>query len=212
MTTTKILFIDNQKMVADVLANLLPDYFVKVVTNSADALQALAEKQFDYAFVEIVLGDESGLSLIKPILMASVKPIMISGAASIGQIRACIRLGAYGYVDKRKDFNHFLDIFHKVQSASIAFPLEMIDELRQKPLLAIPKLSRTDKRLLDYFIFHGEQTNDEIGKNLCLSEGRVRNHMTTLMRKFDVKGRHNLFKEAHLRGYFPGIDTVMLNN
>jgi DNA-binding NarL/FixJ family response regulator len=209
MPPTKILIIDNQKMVADALANLLPDYFVNVVTNSADALQALTERQFDYAFLEIALGDESGIILIKPLLMARVKPIMISGTASIGQLRACIRLGAYGFVDKCRDSNHFLDILKRVKSGSIAFPVEMIDELRQNPLLTIPKLSRVDKRLLDYFIFHADQTNDEIGKKLCLSEGRIRNNMTTLMRRFGVKGRLNLVKEAHLRGYFPGIDTAM---
>ncbi len=209
MSTTKILIIDNQRMVADALANLLPDYFVNVATNSAEALQALTERQFDYAFVEIALGDESGIALIKPLLLAHVKPIMISGTASIGQIRACIRLGAYGFVDKFRDSNHFLGILKKVKSTGIAFPMEMIDELRQNPALDIPKLGKSEKRLLDYFIFHADLTNDQIGKNLCLSEGRIRNNMTGLMRRFGVKGRLNLVKEANLRGYFPGIDTAM---
>ncbi len=199
-------------MVAQALANLLPEHYITIATNCEEALQELRIQKFDYAFVEIVLGDENGIALIKPLLLERVKPIMVSGAASIGQIRACIRLCAYGFVDKRLDCSHFLEILEMVETGSLAFPLEIIDELRQNPALEIPRLPRSEKRLLDYFIFHAEQTNSEIGENLCLSEGRIRNCMTALMRKFDATGRANLCKEAILRGYFPGIDTTMQLN
>lgn len=212
MTTYNILIIDNQKIVADALANLLPDDAVTVVTNCADALQMLGKKKFDYAFVEIALGSESGITLIKPLLLARIKPIMTSGVATLGQIRACIRLGAYGYVDKCLDAGHFLDIFSKVKTARQAFPQDIVDDLRQKSALDIPKLTYGEIRLLDHFIFHADQTNFEISENLCLSEGRIRNTMTSVMRKFGVKGRFNLIKEAGLRGYFPGIDKTKFNH
>ena len=212
MTTHNILFIDNQTMVADTLATLLPEHFVTVATNSEDALRLLAEMKFDYAFVEIALGSESGIALIKPLLSARIKPIMISGVASLGQIRACIRLGAYGYVDKCLDTGHFLDIFTKVKMGGVAFPQNFVDELRQNPALDIPKLTSGEMRLLDYFIFHSDQTNFELAEKLCLSEGRIRNMMTSLMRKFKAKGRFNLIKEVGLRGYFPGINTTKFNH
>ena len=212
MTTHNILFIDHQKMVADALTNLLPDDVVTVVTKGDDALRMLNKNKFDYAFVEIALGGESGIALIKPLLLARIKPIMISAEASLGQIRACIRLGAYGYVDKCLDTRHFLDIFTKVKTGSVAFTQNIVDDLRQNPALDIPKLTKGEMLLLDYFIFHADQTNEEIGKNLCLSEGRIRNKMTSLMRKFGVTGRFNLIKEAGLRGYFPGIDTTKFNH
>ena len=41
---------------------------------------------------------------------------------------------------------------------------------------------------------------------MALSEGRIRNCMTELLRKFEVKGRANLALEADLRGYFPATE------
>lgn len=209
MFDKRILIVDNQRMVAQAMANLLQDCKVTIAANRREALEAIANKTFDFALVEIVLDDEVGMSLIKPLLMARVKPIMVSGTASVGQIRACIRLGAYGYVNKRLDSCHVLEVLERVAAGNQDFPHEMIDELRQNPALAIPKLGRSEKRLLDYYIFHSDQTNSEIGDKMALSEGRIRNCMTSLMRKFDVKGRANLAKEADLRGYFPGIETAM---
>ncbi len=209
MHPKRILIVENQTLVAQGIANLLLAHTVTIATNRQEALQFLSVKQFDYAFVEIALGDDSGLALIQPLLMARVKPVMISGTASIGQLRACIRLGAYGFVNKCLDSQHFLEIFSQVEAGQQGFPAEIVDDLRQNPALVIPKLGRSEKRLLDYFVIHAEQTNLEIADGLAVSEGRIRNCLTVLMRKFDVKGRANLVKEAILRGYFPGIDRSM---
>lgn len=208
MNTKNTLIIDDHMMVAEAIAAMLPEHNVTIAVNKKEAMAAVASKQFDFAFIDIYLKDsENGMSLIKPLLAARVKPIVISGMASLGQIRACIRLGAYGYVNKALPASHLGEVLADIYSEKFSFPRGMIDELRQNTALAIPKLAKSEKRLLDYFLFHREQTNFEIGDKMALSEGRIRNCMTSLMRKFDVKGRANLAKEADLRGYFPDIDS-----
>ncbi len=205
----KILIVDSYLMVAEAIAHQFQDADVLIVNNRDEALAAISLKMFDYALIEIMLDDGNGMTLIKPLLMKRVKPIVSSGTASIGNLRACIRLGAYGYINKRLDSRHVLEVLEKVEAGQQAFPGEMIDELRQNPALAIPKLGRSERRILDFYIFHREFTNYEIGDKMALSEGRIRNCMSGLMRKFDVKGRANLAKEADLRGYFPGIGSAM---
>ena len=195
---------DDHIMVAEAIAAILTEYDVQIATNKAQAQQALTSGLFDFAFVDIYLGQhEYGLSLIKTILACKTKPIMISGMASVGEIRASIRLGAYGYVNKALPTEHIHTVLREVIDGRFSFPHGMVDELRQNPALGLPTLAKSERRLLDYFIMHREQSNAEIGDGMALSEGRVRNCMTTLMRKFEVNGRANLAREAELRGYFP---------
>ena len=206
----KILIIDDHVMVAEAIAAFLSEYEVRIVHNKADALKTLAKASFDFVLVDIHLAQhENGLGLIKPILASKGKPIMFDGGLNIGEVRASIRLGAYGYVNKALPLTHLHEVLNEVIDERFSFPKGMLDELRQNPALAIPHLAKSEKRLLNYFLTHRDQTNFEIGDNMALSEGRIRNCMTSLLRKFDVKGRANLAIEAELRGYFPEDDKVI---
>jgi len=205
----KILIIDGHMMVAEAFAALLRDYEVTTASNKADALKVLGETRFDFVLVNIHINpQENGLSLIKRILFHHAKPIMLNGCVNIGQVRASILLGAYGYVNQELPITHLYEVLNEVINEKFSFPKGMLDELRQNQQLAIPRLAKSERRLLNYFLMHREQTNFEIGDNMALSEGRIRNCMTSLMRKFDVKGRANLAKEAELRGYYPDEDIA----
>ena len=205
----KILIIDGHKMVAEAFAAMLRDYEVTIASNKADAFTVLGEKKFDFVLVNIHINpQENGLSLIKRILFHCAKPIMLNGCVNIGQVRASIRLGAYGYVNQELSITHLFEVLNDVINDKFSFPKGMLDELRQNQQLDIPRLGKSEKRLLNYFFKHREQTNFEIGDKMALSEGRIRNCMTSLMRKFDVKGRANLAKEADLRGYYPDDDIA----
>ncbi len=208
----KILIIDGHMMVAEALAALLRDDEVTIAGNKADALTLLSATRFDFVLVNIHISpQENGLSLIKRILFHHAKPIMLNGCVNIGQVRASIRLGAYGYVNQELPITHLYEVLNDVINKKFSFPNGMVDELRQNQQLDIPRLGKSEKRLLDYFLMHREQTNFEIGDKMSLSEGRIRNCMTSLMRKFDVKGRVNLAKEADLRGYYPDDDIANSN-
>jgi len=205
----KILIVDGRLMVAEAIAALLGDYEVATAGNKAEALHVLSEKKFDFVLVNIHINpNENGLSLIKRILFHRAKPIMLNHGVNIGQVRASILLGAYGYVNQELSSSHLYKVLHDVIDEKFSFPKGVLDELRQNKQLAMPHLARSEKRLLDYFLMHPEQTNFEISDKMALSEGRIRNCMTILMRKFDVKGRANLAKEAQFRGYYPDEDIV----
>lgn len=203
----KILVIDDHVMVAEAVAAILSEHEVTIARNKVEALKTLTTASFDFVLVDIHLDQhENGLSLIKPILACKAKPIVFDGGLNVGQIRASIRLGAYGYVNKELPLTHLHQVLNDVIDDRFSFPKGMLDELRQNVSLVIPQLAKSEKRLLNYFLMHREQTNFEIGDNMALSEGRIRNCMTSLMRKFDVKGRANLALEAEKRGYFPEDD------
>lgn len=203
----KILVIDDHVMVAEAVAAILSEHEVTIARNKVEALTTLTTASFDFVLVDIHLDQhENGLSLIKPILACKAKPIVFDGGLNVGQIRASIRLGAYGYVNKALPLTHLHQVLNDVIDDRFSFPKGMLDELRQNVSLVIPQLAKSEKRLLNYFLMHREQTNFEIGDNMALSEGRIRNCMTSLMRKFDVKGRANLALEAEKRGYFPEDD------
>lgn len=204
-----ILIVNNQKMMAEALIALLKDEANFTVASIGEAKHCLQQANFSYAIVDIdPVEGEYGLSLIAPMLLAKMKPIVMASSASVGQIRAAIRLGAYGYIDKFQPSSHLHHVLNEVQDRRFSFPNGMVDELRQDSKLLLPKLAKSEKRLLDYFVVHANQSNAQIGDKLALSEGRIRNCMTELMRKFGVRSRSMLLTEATFRGYFPGC----LNN
>ncbi len=199
------LIVNNQKMIAEALIALLKDEAQFTMASISEAKQCVQQEHFSYAIVDIdPVEGESGLSLIVPLLLARVKPIVMAASANAGQIRAAIRLGAYGYIDKFQHSAHLHHVLREVQEHRMCFPEGMVDALRQDEKLFLPKLGRSEKKILDYFYNHAEQTNLQIGDALALSEGRIRNCMTVLMRKFDVNKRGALEKEVYSRGYFPG--------
>lgn len=205
----QILIVNNQKMIAEAFISLMGEAAECSMASIGEARQMVTQVQFSYAIVDIDWVDGgNGLALISPLLLAKVKPIVLASSASVGQIRAAIRLGAYGYVDKSQPSAHLHAVLHDVLEDKFSFPQGMIDELRQNVNLIIPKLSKSEKKLLDYFFVHAEQTNAQIGDGLSLCEGRIRNCMTSLMQKFKVKSRAILIREATLRGYFPGYSHV----
>lgn len=74
----RILHVDDDPGVLDLVAHALePVGFVKSVKSLEEARQALAEREFDLAVLDIVLGSDSGLTLLPDLLDRHGRPIPV---------------------------------------------------------------------------------------------------------------------------------------
>ena len=100
------------------LANTLARRFVKqgfeceLAHSSKQALEKLAIFEASHFLVDLKIGDDNGLTLIKPIRtqLPTARIVLLTGFASIASAVEAIRLGADDYLPKPVDFNSLIKI------------------------------------------------------------------------------------------------------
>ena len=104
MNTLKILIVDDETNIRKTLAYCLAaeGHTVVAVSNPADAMEESRRLVFDMAFLDLKLGEESGMDLIPALLADSpwIKVVVITAFASIESVVEAMRRGATDYLSK----------------------------------------------------------------------------------------------------------------
>ena len=104
MNTLKILIVDDETNLRKTLAYCLAaeGHTVVAVSNPADAMEESRRLVFDMAFLDLKLGEESGMDLIPALLADSpwIKVVVITAFASIESVVEAMRRGATDYLSK----------------------------------------------------------------------------------------------------------------
>jgi CheY-like chemotaxis protein len=85
------------------------------------ALAALTAGRMDAVILDIVLGEESGIDILKKLLAAdkTVSVIMITAYASVEAAVQSLKLGAFDYVKKPLDFDELLKTVEKACETNV---------------------------------------------------------------------------------------------
>ena len=104
-----ILIVDNNVHIDALLQDVLKsdNHKVDIATDGKTALNLVAGKKYELAFVDINLADTDGLSLIKNLKIVSpfTLPIVISGNNDFNSAIKAMRAGAYDYFTKPFDID-----------------------------------------------------------------------------------------------------------
>ena len=107
--TPKILIVDDEEAIRNLLAEMLGDEYACVTAGSAEtALLEFQNANFDLVISDINLGGMSGVEMVPRILSISPDTVvmMISGAQSVDTAIEAMRVGAFDYIRKPFDFDH----------------------------------------------------------------------------------------------------------
>ena len=99
----KILVVDDEENIRTSLKSALENREHECVTAESFVRgQEFAQAEFDVIFLDVLLGDGSGVDLLREILARSPDQsvVMISGHADIDTAVQAIRLGAYDFIEK----------------------------------------------------------------------------------------------------------------
>ncbi len=109
---TGILVIDDKVKVCKSLAQNFEHlgYRAAIATSSREALAAFAAGGIDVVLLDIMLGEESGIDVLKRLQAVdkTVPVIMITAFASVETAVLSLKLGAFDYVKKPLDFDDLL--------------------------------------------------------------------------------------------------------
>ncbi|HTP69684.1 MAG TPA: sigma-54 dependent transcriptional regulator [Dongiaceae bacterium] len=100
----KILIVDDEEGIRDSLASILADerYAVEAVPSAEDALDRIAQSEFQVVLLDIWLPGMDGMEALTRIQSAARPPavIMISGHGSIETAVRATKLGAFDFIEK----------------------------------------------------------------------------------------------------------------
>lgn len=204
----RVFLVDDHELFRDGLRALLEGISEVEVSgeagNSKDALSLLEERECDVALIDLKLGSEDGVDLVRSLRARypELPILMLTMHDALEKVQASIEAGANGYLLKAGGRD---ELFAALQAAAtggsyfcgqVAAPL-----LRtlSKSESSLPQLSQRETDVLKLVI--GGLSNSAISQELHLSVSRVKFHISALFSKFKVKDRTSLAVEASNRGF-----------
>lgn len=122
----RILLVDDDETFCQVLEQALEKrgFEVRTAKNLDEAAQAANDFDPEYAIVDLRIGQESGLSLVKQLkeLDENTRIVMLTGYASIATAVEAIKLGALHYLTKPASINEIIDALHHDEGDTEVMP------------------------------------------------------------------------------------------
>ena len=199
--TLRLLLVDDHEVVRlgmRALLNRHPTFdVVAEAATEEDAVQQAIALQPDIVLMDIRLADGSGIDACERIVsrLPETKVIMLTSYAEDELLFAAIRAGAAGYVLKQVDSR---DLVKAIESAAQgeatldpSLTQKVFNEVRRsianEESQVFASLTAQEMQVLAQ-IAEGK-TNKNIAKALFLSEGTVRNYVSSVLSKLNVANR-----------------------
>ena len=196
-----IIIIDDDFLVTTALKTILEaDGKVKVIatgSNGEDAIRLYREYHPDIVLTDIQMPSLDGLQATKEILSEDkeAKVILLTTFSDDEYIVSALKCGAKGYLLK-SDYESILPALEAVESGQTVFGTEIVSK--------IPNLLQSTSKFdyMEYGISEKEleiiewiaqgYSNKEIAGELFLSEGTVRNYLSGILEKLNLRDRTQL--------------------
>lgn len=118
----RILIIDDEDHFAQVLSRSLVrlGYQTSDVNSAEQAIKIMQEQVFDWISLDLRLGQESGLNIIKRLheINSEARIVILTGFASIPTAVEAIKLGAFNYLHKPATVKELIQAFEGEKSAT----------------------------------------------------------------------------------------------
>jgi len=200
MLKKKIYIVDDHPLVREWLSNLIsqePDLEICGTAESyAQALEGLAQTRPDLAVVDITLGEESGIELIREIKPAwpELAIIVLSMHNESLYAERAMRAGAKGYVMKKESTTRIIDAIRTVLEGKTYFSDNLDREAGSAMEQAVSQLS--DRELEVFQLLGKGYETRRIGERLQISMNTVQVYCARIKDKLRLSNANELLREA----------------
>ena len=197
----KVLVVDDDRVVGISLKTILeaePDITVPALgKDGSEAIALYKEHQPDILLMDIRMEGMNGLDAATTILAKdpAAKILFLTTFSDDEYIVRALRLGAKGYLLKQ-DFESIVPALHAVYGGQNVFGSEVVKKIPD--ILSTPKepdvseLPLNEKEIEIMKLVAEGLNNKEIAQNLFLSEGTVRNYLSSTLEKLELRDRTQL--------------------
>lgn len=193
-----VIVVDDHPLMRKGITQLLsidPNFVViDEATNGIEAVSMVKKQHPDMVLLDLNMKAVSGLETLKALRNDGItsKIVMLTVSDAKQDVIALINQGADGYLLKDTDPELLLENLHQIQQGKLVVSegltqyLDCLDEennIRDK----IATLTRRENQIMQE-ISRG-LSNKEISENLNISEGTVKVHVKSLLKKLEIKSR-----------------------
>ena len=197
----KILLVDDHEVVRLGLNALLSNYpgfeVVAEASTADEAVQRTTEYKPDVVIMDIRLPGKNGIEATKEIMevLPETKVIMLTSYAEDELLFDAINAGAFGYVLKQIGSDDLINALERIGRGEAlidpAVTRKVFKRVREASRKATDEafslLSDQEVRILS--LISKGHTNKEIAANIFLSEKTVRNYVSSILSKLNLKTR-----------------------
>jgi DNA-binding NarL/FixJ family response regulator len=202
----RVLVVDDHAVFAELIMLALDDLAefqcVGVATSASDAVLLAAQKRPDIMLVDLVLGDENGLELVRQLGAANrdIVLIVVSARSDGDTLASVVAAGAHGFAPKSGAFGDTVDVLRRARAGSFYLPPSLLAQ-------AVPALAHAEQTQLltgresDVLSLMGHGASPpEIARILNISLTTCRGHVRALHRKLGVSTQLGAVVEAQRIG------------
>lgn len=197
---TRVMIVDDHEVVREGLRSLLRRRQELAVVGEADSVASAIEEarktEPDVVIMDIRLPDGSGVEACREIRAErpDTKVLMLTSYADEEAVFASIMAGAIGYLLKQTSTRTLIEAIERaMRGESLLDPavtqrvLERVRSGKQDEDEELTLLSEQERKILD-LIAEGK-TNKEIAKEIFLSDKTVKNYVSSILSKLNLRRR-----------------------
>jgi DNA-binding NarL/FixJ family response regulator len=204
----RVLIVDDHPIVRHGLGQLITDvpdlYVCGSAASPTEALQAITESKPDLVLLDLSLGEDSGLELLKQIRTqhANLPVLVLSMHDEAYYADRVLRAGAMGYVMKQESADHVIAAIHQVLSGKVYLSETMSSSMLTRMVGGkstdggSPVDSLTDRELQVLNLIGRGLGTRQIAEQLHLSVKTVENYREHLTAKLKLQTSSELVRYA----------------
>ena len=194
----KVLIVDDDALVLKSLQMILKAGGIDEVftsKNGEEAFDIYKNHKIDLVLQDIRLKDENGIDIAGKLLERDneAKIILLTTFKDEEYINKAIKLGVKGYILKDNVDSLFQSI-QTVMAGNMVLDSEVIKDIRlsNQARKSLEDFDITERELEIIKLLAEGMNNKEISQTLYLSEGTVRNYISNLLDKLDLRDRSQI--------------------
>jgi len=189
----KFLVVDDHPLVRKGLASVLSldEYCDEVIeaSNTKEASHLMRTEKPDIAIIDLRLGEEDGLKLVELERknMNNIKYIILTSSLKVEDFMRAKKIGVDGYILKQALTEDLLYAVHLVNRGKKYYDPIMMEDTYSSDSRILDVLTRREKEVLDKL---GDGlSNNQIAKELYISENTVKKHVSSVLSKLNLNRR-----------------------
>ncbi|PFH92687.1 response regulator transcription factor [Bacillus sp. AFS088145] len=196
----RIVIAEDQRMLLGALGSLLNlEDDMEVVgqaSNGEEAVKLVKQLLPDICIMDIEMPGKTGLEAAEELKPLDCKVIILTTFARSGYFQRALKAGVKGYLLKDSPSEELASSIRSIIAGKRIYAPELMDDVyaEENPL------TDREKEVLE-LVADGKNTQ-EIADELSLKTGTVRNYISMILDKLEVKNRIEAIKQSKEKGWF----------
>lgn len=161
-----------------------------VVENGREAVEICRGNSIDVALLDIRMPELNGVDAVKEIVeISDTRVIMLTTFDEEDLVTKAIENGAKGYLLKGKSTKEIIDTVKMVYRGNSVFEDSVFKRISSRKRENLDLSELTEREIEVVKLISKGLSNKEIADSIFLSEGTVKNYISNILAKLDLKQR-----------------------